>query len=128
VKVIREKKWGGSSESVAVGLILQSMRLFDSKLSDVQEYAAGFPSRIANIQKSIFGQNDSLPRRTPPGFPKELCKFAHASCHKRLLAAQANKEDSDSEANKEEDSNDEQEETLRLQMDLFARCYKRASS
>jgi len=86
IHVIKNQAQGEYSDRVAVGLMLQTARTLSSKLRDVEENAAGFPSRLVQIRASFTGKAGSdfdLPIM-PSDFPKVLCDFAHAVCCKYL--------------------------------------------
>jgi len=76
LKVIKEREWNAQSEEVAVGLIIQTVRILTAPRKEVSDYAQGFPGRIARIQKSMNDDVDSLDH-LPPEFPESLRFFAY---------------------------------------------------
>jgi hypothetical protein len=105
--LVETKRCAADTECVVVGLCLQTARMFEQPLDEVESYALGFPTRIVRIQNA---QTEELPRELPESFPEELCEFARVCCkrlQKRIRHQHADKQEL---------------AALREEWELFAQC------
>ncbi len=108
VALIESQSWGYTTDRVAVGLMIQTVRTLTSKLSDVENNATGFQSRLIHIQKSVGteDQDEFVLPALPSDFPPKLCMFGRAICNRWIVRS----------------SNEDPEllEILRIQKSMFA--------